>query len=94
MLIVGIMEVDFKILNSASLKDKRRVIKSMIDKTKRMFNVSVAEVEANDMINYSVFGLSCVSNSKNIVELTFDKILNFYNGNFSVEVISSRKEFL
>ncbi len=93
-MVVGIMEIDFKIFDSFSLKDKRRVLKSIIDRTKRMFNVSVAEVDNNDVLNYATLGYAYVSNSKKMAESIFDKILNFYTVNFDIEIISVRKDFL
>ncbi len=93
-MVVGIMEIDFKIFNTRSLKDKRRVVKSLIDKTKNLFNVSISEVDNNDMINYSTVGLACVSNSSRFVESLMDKILEFYDGNYDIEIVSARKELL
>lgn len=93
-MIVGIMEMEFKIFDSFSLKDKRRVMKSIADKTKRIFNVSIAEVDNNEVLNYATLGYACVSNSKKVVESVFDKILNFYTVNFDIEIISVRKDFL
>ncbi len=88
------MEISFKILSSYSLKDKRRVVKSIIDKSKRMFNISIAEVDDNDIVNYVTLGIACVSNDKTVVESTFDKILSFCESNFDIEITSARKEFV
>lgn len=93
-MIVGIMQIEFKIPESFSLKDKRRVIKSLIDRTRRKFNVSIAETDDNDVKNYAVLSISNVSNSKIFTESMFDKILNFLQANFEIEIISARKEFL
>jgi len=88
------MQIGFRIPNSFSLKDKRRVVKSITDKTRRKFNVSIAETGDNDVTNYAVLSISNVSNSKIFTESVFDKILNFFQTNFEIEIISSRKEFL
>ena len=88
------MQIDFKISDSFSLKDKRRVVKSIIDRTRRKFNVSIAETDDNDVTNYAVLSVSNVSNSKIFTESVFDKILHFLQANFEIEIISARKEFL
>ncbi len=93
-MIIGVIEIGFKIFECFSLKDKRRVVKSMKDKTRRLFNVSIVEAGENEILNYAVLGLACVSNSRVVVESTFDKIINFYENNFNIEVASVRKEFL
>jgi uncharacterized protein YlxP (DUF503 family) len=46
-----------------SLKEKRMIVKSIIDKVKHRFNVSIAEVENLDMHQSIVIGIACVSNS-------------------------------
>ena len=45
-----------------SLKEKRMEVKSLIDKTKNKFNVSIAEIEEMDTHQIIVFGIGCVSN--------------------------------
>ncbi len=93
-MIVGVMEVDLRIDDSFSLKDKRRVLKSLIDKTKRNFNVSIAEVENNDILNLATIGVSLVTNSSRFADETFDKIIKFWEYNFNVEIIDLRRELL
>ena len=48
--------------HSRSLKDKRRAVKSIIGKVRNRFNVSIAEVDANDVWQSAVIGMACVSN--------------------------------
>ncbi len=93
-MIVGLMEIDLRIEDSFSLKDKRRVLKSLIDRTKRNFNVSIAEIDNNDMYNFATIGLSTVSNSSRFVDEVFDKILNYLQLNFNIEIIDARREQL
>lgn len=46
-----------------SLKEKRMIVKSIMDKVKNKFNISIAEVENLDMHKSIVIGIACVSNS-------------------------------
>ena len=46
----------------SSLKDKRRVVRSAIDKLKNRYNVAVAEVDEQDSCKSAVIGMACVSN--------------------------------
>ena len=48
--------------HSRSLKDKRRAVKSIIGRVRTRFNVSIAEVDANDLWQSAVIGMACVSN--------------------------------
>ncbi len=93
-MVVGVMEISFRIPGSFSLKDKRRVLKSLIDRTRNNFNVSIAEVESHDIVNLATVGLSCVSNSRRVAEGILDRCLEFYEGNYDIEIVEARKEFL
>jgi uncharacterized protein YlxP (DUF503 family) len=62
-MIVGTATVELHIPGNGSLKGKRRVVKSLLARLHREFNVSAAEVDANDAWQRAVIGLACVSNS-------------------------------
>ncbi len=93
-MIVGVMEVDIRIEDSFSLKDKRRVLKSLIERTKRNFNVSIAEVDSNEVHNFATIGIATVSNSTKYIDGSFNKILDFWEYNFNIEIVDSRRELL
>ena len=61
-MIVGLLTLDLHIPAANSLKSKRMVIKSLIEKIKNKFNVSVAEVDAQNLWQRSVIGIAYVSN--------------------------------
>ena len=61
-MVVGVCTLTLDIPHSQSLKDKRRVVKSVIARVRNQFNVSVAEVDANDVWRSAVIGMACVSN--------------------------------
>src|SRR3954453_7867333 len=60
-MIVGSLRVRLLIRESRSLKDKRQVVRSITDRLKDRFNVSVAEVEAQDHRQLAVLGVAVVS---------------------------------
>ncbi len=64
-----------------SLKDKRMVIKSMIDKIKHRFNVSIAEIENQDVHRSIVIGFACVSNDTRHADSMIQTILHFIERN-------------
>ncbi|GMQ58928.1 hypothetical protein AN1V17_33240 [Vallitalea sediminicola] len=75
------------IFDSYSLKDKRSVIKSIIHKTHNKFNVSIAEVADNDILNKSILGLSIVSNNNQTNEQIYYNVVDFIENNYPVEII-------
>ena len=61
---VGALILELYLPQCRSLKDKRQVIKSVMDRTRQRFNVAVAEVGKNDLWQAATLGVACVSNSE------------------------------
>ncbi len=74
-MIVGSLRVRLLVRESRSLKDKRQVVRSIKDKLRNTFNVSVAEVEAEDHRQSIVLGVAMVSNEAGHVRQAFDEIV-------------------
>jgi uncharacterized protein len=74
-----------------SLKDKRRIVKSVIERLKSRFNVSVAEVDRQDNKQMAVIGIAVVSGDKIFAQTQLNKALNFVHndGRFYVGKIDS-----
>ena len=71
---VGLLQIELFIPHSTSLKDKRRVVRSVRDKLHRERLVAVAEIEALDRQRTCVLGLAFVSNAPAHVARTLDAI--------------------
>ena len=85
---VDAKEISIQIFDSFSLKDKRSVVKSILQKTRNKFNISISEVADHDMLNKASFGIATVSNSQRLNQQTFDSIIDFIENNYQVEVIA------
>jgi uncharacterized protein len=72
---VGIMQFELLIRQSRSLKDKRRVVRSVRDKLHREHLVSIAETNALDHQQLAVMGISLVANSASYINSVFDAII-------------------
>ena len=57
-MVVGVCKVILNIDSAFSLKEKRQVVKSIVERLKSKFNASVAEVELNDVWKNAVIGIS------------------------------------
>lgn len=73
-----------------SLKEKRMVIRSIIDKTKHKFNISIAEVDDQDLHQSIVIGIACVSTSKRHADSIIQNVINFIEEN--TEAVISKIE--
>lgn len=71
---VGLLQFELLVRSSESLKDKRRVVKSLKDRLHREHLCAVAEVSALDHQKLAVLGLSVVSNAAPHVSQTLDAI--------------------
>lgn len=91
-MIIGSCAVELYLYDSNSLKEKRHIIKSIIERIKNRFNVSIAEVDYNDVWNKSTIGFSCVSNNTSHCNKIISNVLNFVEGDGRVEIINANTE--
>jgi uncharacterized protein YlxP (DUF503 family) len=73
-MIVGSLRVRLLLRESRSLKDKRQVVKSIKDRIRNRFNVSVAEVDALENRQLVVLGMAMVSTGSAHIRSTLDEI--------------------
>ncbi len=74
---VGVLRLTLHLPSPGSLKSKRHLVRSAIDRVKARFNVSIAEVGANDLWQRSVVGVTAVGNDHAFVNETLDKVAGF-----------------
>ncbi len=69
------------------MKDKRRIVKSLLARVRNDFNVSVAEVGRNDAWQHAVLGVACVSNDQGYVHRLLTKVVrSIEKGRFDAQV--------
>ncbi len=76
-MIIAAISVALHFEHSRSLKEKRRLLKSIIEKTKHRFNVSVTEVSGQNLWQKSVIGISYVSLNQTMAHKQLQSIRNF-----------------
>ena len=84
---VGVLQLELSIGDAMSLKDKRRVIKSLKDRIAHGHNVSIAEVGALDEHRRSILGLAMVANDSAYVEGALSKLVDFVRSVPTVDLI-------
>ena len=93
-MVVGILKIDLYLHDNRSLKGKRKVVKSVIDKVKHKFNVSIAEIGSNDKWQKIELGVSAVGNDKRHIDSSLNNILGFVDALYLAEIVDSRIEIL
>ena len=89
----GICRIQLHLPQSQSLKDKRRIIKSIISRLRSQYNISVAEVDDQDLWQLVTLGIACVSNNNQHVNEILSKVMNFIINNYpELEVVDHQTE--
>ncbi len=91
---VGVLQIEIEIPDAMSLKDKRRVVKSLKDRIAHAYNVSIAEVGALDEHRRCVFGLAMVANDSRYVEGGLSKLVDFVRNDVRVNLIDFQIDLL
>ena len=79
-------KLTFYIPHAVSLKDKRQVRRSLIDKTRQRFNVSIAEVGTQDVHQTLTLGIAVVSGEMSHAQNSLDEIIRFMENNPDAEL--------
>jgi uncharacterized protein YlxP (DUF503 family) len=93
-MVAGLGVITFRLHDCRSLKGKRKVVKSIITQLRNNFNVSVAEVGANDVYQRAVIGFALVGNNRTVINAKIDKIFNLADKLGLAEIIDNDMEII
>ena len=93
-MVVGICQLDVRIPENHSLKDKRHVLRKLMDRVRNQFNVAISEVGDNDLWQRAQIGICTVSNDRRHINSSLDKVIDFIEKMYLVEIIHSEMEIL
>jgi len=91
---IGLLRICFHIHGAQSLKDKRQVMRSIKDRLRNQFNVSVAEIGSNDVCQTGELAVVTVANERRFVNSVMEKINNYFETEFPISVVDGRIELL
>ena len=92
-MLVKVLTVDLLIPGSSSLKEKRFVLKSLKERLRSRFNVSVAEVDYQDKWQRTMLAVAIVGSDRESVDGTCSQVRRFVEGDRRVEVADALEEF-
>lgn len=93
-MVVAVLVVDLLIESSSSLKDKRRVLSGLLDRTKVRFNVSVAETAFQNDHKRARIAVACVGCTIKVVQGVLDSVARLYDSHAEAEVVARTLEYL
>ncbi len=91
-MIVGLCTVELRLDWSNSLKDKRREIKSLINRVRAKFNVSIAETACQNEWRTAILGFAAVSSERRHLDRVINEVIGFLEHNTEAEVVSCKTE--
>lgn len=91
---VGILKFALVISDAQSLKEKRKVVKSIIVRIKNKFNVSIAEVGYNEKWQIAELGICVAGNDRRFINSTIDHILSYLDSMYAGEIIKPNIEIM
>jgi uncharacterized protein YlxP (DUF503 family) len=90
--IVGTLKIRLVLRESHSLKDKRRVLKSLKDTLSNKFNISVAETDEQDVWQTAEIGIASVGTDAPFVQSVLTNVVNYVRFFGGVELVNSEQE--
>jgi len=95
MMNIGACRVRLRLPENESLKGKRQISKSIIERVKNRYNVSIAEVDNQDLWQLVTLGITCVSTSAPHANEVLSKVVDFIQkSRFDVEMIDYEVEII
>lgn len=86
-MVVGLANIDIHIPESGSLKSKRHLLKGIKDRVKNKFNVSIAEVEHNDLWQRTTIGVAVVANDRKFANQVLSKVVEHINKENGLQIL-------
>ena len=91
---VGVALVIFRLHEIYSLKDKRRIVKSLVEKAATALMCSVAEVADQDAHQQASIGIAVIGNDGRVLNSLLDRIIDFMDSLCLAELVSREIEFI
>ncbi len=91
-MLVGCCRIEIYLPESGSLKTKRHLIKSLIARIRSKFNVSVAEVDGNDLWQRGVIGVAVMTNQAPYADRIISKVIDCVRQDGRVELLDYQTE--
>ncbi len=93
-MVIGVCKLDLRIPENHSLKEKRHVLRKLIDRVKTRFNVAISEVGDNDLWQRAQMGFCTVGNDRRHINSSLDKVIYFIEQMNLVEMVHSEIEII
>ncbi|MEA4988134.1 MAG: DUF503 domain-containing protein [Anaerovorax sp.] len=91
-MIIGVASIKIYAPWVHSLKEKCMVVKSIISKVQNKFNISISEIDAQDIHQTIVLGIACVTNTTKFADSMIDGVITFIEDHTEAEILDIYRE--
>ena len=92
LLVTVILNIRLELPSVCSLKEKRRILKSLITRLRNNFNISISEVDNNDVLRSATLGAAIVTNESSFGDQVIAKVVNKIEANPDLVVLEYHTE--
>jgi uncharacterized protein YlxP (DUF503 family) len=93
-MVIGVLQLHLLIRDAASLKDKRRIVKGLLDRIRDRFNVSASEVDAQDLRQTAMLGVTLATNERAFADQVMAKVVDLVRHTPGAELVDYETEIL
>jgi uncharacterized protein YlxP (DUF503 family) len=86
--------VELWIPGAHTLKERRAVLKSLVERIRHRFNCAVAQLDTDDRADRAVLGIACISNDEGHARQQRDHILRYLEEDGRAEIIAAHADML
>ncbi len=91
---IAVLKISFFIPSAQSLKSKRTVLKSLKDRVRQRFNVSIAELDGQDKWQRAVCGITMIGSDRRYMDSRLQNIMSFVETIHDLEIFEQEIIFL
>lgn len=91
---IGALTLELHILAAGSLKEKRTVVNSILDRIRARFNVSAAQLDHHDLWQSATLGIAVISNDRPTVDTVLNHVRDLVEADLRCDVTNCRVEII
>ncbi len=93
-MVIGVLQIRLLIRDATSLKDKRRIVRSLCERIRNGFNVSASEVDALDLHQTAMLGVTLATNDRVFADQVLAKVVDLVRRSPGSELVDYETEIL
>lgn len=92
-MVIGTLQLELRFFDPQSLKEKRMLLKSLTDRIRRQFNVSVAEIDGMDLWQASTLAVAAVAGESKRANQILSQVVHFVGEQHGMDLMKHKLEF-